>query len=125
MNLALKIVIGLIALLFLVMGGGLLIDPASATAQFGLESTGVVGLSTLRGDLAGMFLASALMLALGLVRGNTTWVLAVAVLMALIAFGRLVGFVADGADPATVTAFVAELVIVALLYLGHRRLSNA
>ena len=124
MNIALKIVIGLLALLFLFMGGGLLIDPASRVTQFGLESTSVVGLSTLRGDLAGLFLASAAMLVLGLVRGNTTWLLAVAVLMVLIAFGRLVGFVADGSDQATVTAFVAELIIVAVLVFADRRLGK-
>ncbi|MCZ6658166.1 MAG: hypothetical protein O7C67_12780 [Gammaproteobacteria bacterium] len=45
--------------------------------------------------------------------------------MALIGFGRLVGFVSDGTDQATVIAFVAELVFVALLYLGHRRLRDA
>ena len=64
------------------------------------------------------------MLVLGVVRGNTTWFLAVAVLMGLIAFGRLVGFAVDGTDQATVTAFVAELIIIAVLVFADRKLGQ-
>jgi hypothetical protein len=122
LNIALKVIVGLVALLFAFMGTGLVFGPETASAQYGLEATGAVGFSTLRGDFGGMFFAAAVMLVLGLWRGNTVWFLAVAVLMIAIALGRVVGFAVEGAVGQTITPLVAELVIAAVLYAAHVRL---
>ncbi|MEZ5550571.1 MAG: DUF4345 family protein [Pseudomonadales bacterium] len=121
MLLTMKILVGLIALLFLSMGGNLLLNPGEAAASFALTPVGEAGLNTLRSDFAGLFLASCLFLILGLVQGRGVWLQVVAILMLLIAAGRLLGFVVDGAPvPANIQAFVAEIVIAAILLVTDR-----
>ncbi len=122
MAIAFKVLIGLLAALFLYMAFGMIFTPVAASGSLGIEALDLTGMSTLRGDVGGMFLACGVMLVLGLVRNNTLWFLPVALLMATIALGRLVGFAAEGVSSTAMTNFVAELVIIAVLMLAHRRL---
>ena len=96
MNRALQIIIGVLAALLLAQALWMVFDPRVTVDAMAIEATNgnLLGLSTLRADVAGLFLGMGLMLALGLWQRNSTWFLAVAVLMGTIAFGRLVGFVA-------------------------------
>jgi hypothetical protein len=124
MTLALKIVSGLFALLFLSMGVGFMFDPSGSAVGVGLEPLGELGLNTLRGDMGGMFLASTALIGLGIFLKKSDWLLAVAVLMLLIAAGRVIGFAVDGnpAQPALM-AFGFEIVIAAVLFATSRRLT--
>ncbi len=122
MKIALKIVVGLIAVLLLIGGVSAVIDPSSAATSMGVTPEGILGLSTLRGDIGGMFVTGTVLLVLGIVRGQTLWFLAVAVLMGMIALGRLVGFVVDGVESSVLTPFVFEVVFVVLLVFAHRQL---
>ena len=121
----LKIVVGLIALMLGVLGMNAVIDPAAVAAQFGLTSDGIVGLSTLRSDLGGMFITSAVMLILGIFRGQTLWFLAVALLMGVIALGRGIGFFIDGYHQSLLAPFLSEIVFVVVLVVAHRQLKMA
>ncbi len=124
MQIAIKVVVGLIALLLLVMGFNLMFDPADSALGFNVTPIGIDGLSTLRADLGGMFLASAVLLVLGLVQQKAQWFYAVAILMGLIALGRLIGFVLDGGpSDVTLPAFIAELVFVAILTFAGLKLT--
>ena len=124
MKIALKIVVGVISLLLLFLGLGAVIEPSVSATQFGLTPNGIVGLSTLRSDIGGMFVTGGVLLALGLVRGQTLWFLAVALLMGFIALGRLVGFVVDGFDQRLLMPFISEIVFVVVLVVAHRQLST-
>ena len=124
MKIALKIVVGVISLLLLFLGLGAVIEPSVSATQFGLTPNGIVGLSTLRSDIGGMFVTGGVLLALGLVRRQTLWFLAVALLMGFIALGRLVGFVVDGFDQRLLMPFIFELVFVVVLVVAHRQLST-
>ena len=124
MQIAIKVVVGLIALLLLVMAFNLMFDPADSALGFNVTPIGIDGLSTLRGDLGGMFLASAVLLVLGLVQQKAQWFYAVAILMGLIALGRLIGFVLDGGpSDVTLPAFIVELVFVAILTFAGLKLT--
>ena len=127
MNRALQIIIGVLAALLLAQALWMVFDPQVTVDAMAIEATNgnLLGLSTLRADVAGLFLGMGLMLALGLWQRNSTWFLAVAVLMGTIAFGRLVGFVADGVTGTAVTNFVIEIVAIGLMWLAHRQLSQA
>ena len=57
-------------LFFLVLGLMFLFSPGGQTAQFALLPSGNAGLSTIRGDMAGLFLGMALFSFLGAVRGR-------------------------------------------------------
>ncbi len=124
MVLALKIVSGLFALLFLFMGAGFMFDPAESATGVGLSPLAELGLNTLRGDMGGMFLASTALIALGLFLGKGDWLMAVAVLMLFIAAGRLIGFAVDGnpTEP-TLIAFGFEIVIAGVLFATSRTLA--
>ncbi len=123
MVLALRLVVGAFALLFLFMGAGFLLDPLGSATGLSVTPEGVHGLNTLRGDMAGLFIGSALLLGLGVIRRQAAWLLAVALLMVVIALGRVVGFVVDG-TPAqeTLVAFGFEVVIAGVLLLAARKL---
>lgn len=123
MDLTLKIIAGLFALLFIFMGAGFMLDPAANAANLAVTPLGEHGLNTLRGDLGGLFLASAALILLGVIQNKGEWLVAVAVLMLFIAAGRLIGFVVDG-NPvqATLVAFGFEIVIAAVLIFAGRRM---
>lgn len=126
MTMALKIVSGLFALLFLFMGAGFVLDPFGSAPSVGLNPLTEHGLNTLRGDLGGLFLASTALIGLGLFFRKGEWLLAVAVLMLFIAAGRVIGFLVDGnpAQPALV-AFGFEIVIAGVLIATSRRLARS
>jgi uncharacterized membrane protein YphA (DoxX/SURF4 family) len=121
MDLALRIIVGAFALLFIFMGVGFLFDPAGSAANVAVTPIGEPGLNTLRGDMAGLFLGSAVLLLIGIFRRRGEWLLAVAVLMVAIAVGRVVGFALDGnPTPTTLAAFGFEVVIAAVLLVAAR-----
>ena len=124
MDLALRILIGLFTLLFLAMGLNLMLAPVAGAEGLAVTPIGEHGLNTLRGDMGGMFVGCGPLLLLGLVRRKSEWFFAVALLMALIAIGRVLGFVIDGNPSSpTLTAFGFEVVIAAILVLAGRRLA--
>lgn len=127
MQIAIKVVVGLIGLLLLFMGINLMfIDPAAAAEGFNVTPIGPDGLNTLRGDLGGMFVTAGVLLALGIVQQKAQWFYAVAILMGVIALGRLVGFVVDGGPgDATLPAFISELVFVAILTFAGMKIVPA
>ena len=112
----------LFALLFLLMGASILLDPNGGAAQFSVQPIGTDGLNTIRGDLGGLFLGCGVLLVLGVLRSEAIWLNAVAIFMLVIAAGRLLGFIVDGSpSSATLTAFGFELAYaVILLFCGKR-----
>ncbi len=126
MDLTLKIIVGLFVLFFLVTGASLMFASMPSTDAFAITAIGADGLSTVRGDIGGIFLTSAALLVLGLVQRRSEWFLAAAMLLALIATGRLVGFVLDGSPGAVpLLYFVSELIIAVVLVIASRRLGRA
>ncbi|MEM1434932.1 MAG: DUF4345 family protein [Pseudomonadota bacterium] len=110
-----QFLIGAFALLFLFMGIGFVMNPVQAGGGIGLEAMTPEGMNALRGDLSGLFLASAGLLIWALVRPNPYYLRAVAVLMLAIAAGRVTGFVTDPLANDSLIAFVVELVTAAVL----------
>ena len=117
MRLALNILVVVVGLLMLVLGVQWLTDPTAAAARLGIALHGADAFSTARGDMAGMFIGGALMALFGLLTRNNAWLLALALMLALIAAGRVVGFYLDGPATLSVQAFFAELVMAAVLVL--------
>jgi len=84
-----------------------------------IRPQGAPGLNTVGGALGGLFVASATMLGLGLATGQTLWFLAVAVIMASVIFGRLVGIVFDGFHKDDLPPLAIEAVITGGLVAAH------
>lgn len=118
-TLALKIVAGLFCVPLFIFGIKSMFKPTSVVEDIALEPQGRAGLSSIRGVFGAMFLASVLMIAIGLATATTAWFLPVAVVMAVAGFGRVVGIVRDGHDKAVIKPTVIEFVIAAVLVAAH------
>ena len=122
MNKVIRILIALLCLPLLGLGLAAMFNPVGMGPEFAVEPQSIHALNTIRGNLGGLLLSAALITVIGLWCNNTTWFLATAVIMGTVAFGRLIGFVFDGVDMATVPAFVIELVIIGVMVLAYQKL---
>ncbi len=124
MVLAMRIAVGLIGVFFLVMGMRFMVEPEAMAAQFFIDPLGFAGLSTVRGDIGGAFLAVATLIFLGLGTGVGTWLRAAAILIGAFAFGRALGFLLDRSlDADVLLPFSLEVAFVVLILIANRRLT--
>ena len=123
MELALQILVGLATVMLLGLGTMSMFAPRRMVKNFAIEPIGTAGLSTIRSVIGGLFIASVAMLAFGLTTGQTLGFVAVALLLGVVAFGRIVGILTDGFDKAVVPPLVVELVIIGVLLAAHAQLS--
>ncbi len=123
MELTLQILVGLATLMLLGLGTMSMFAPRRMVKNFAIEPIGTAGLSTIRSVIGGLFIASVAMLGFGLATGHTLGFVAVALLLGVVAFGRIVGIVTDGFDKAVVPPLVVELVIIGVLLAAHGQLN--
>ncbi|WP_170333347.1 DUF4345 family protein [Ruegeria arenilitoris] len=123
METTLNILVVLATLMLAGLGLTSMFAPRRMVANFAIEPVGTAGLSTIRSVVGGLFLASVALLVIGLTTGQTQGYLAVAILMGVVAIGRIVGILADGFDKAVLPPLLAELVIMAVLITAHSQLS--
>jgi hypothetical protein len=119
MDLFLQGLVGLFCLPLTALGLKSMFAPVSMLDDLGIEAPGPVGLNTVRGVVGGLFLGSVALLVAGLALQQTAFFVAVAVVMAVTAIGRVVGVVADGFDKAVVRPIVVEVVIAVVLVAAH------
>jgi len=96
--------------------------PKSMFEILAVEPQGGAGLNTIRGFLGGLFIGSSIVLATGLVTGNTTFFLAVAMTMSVVVIGRCIGIAMDGFEKKVVSPLVAEIVMVAVFIVAYMNL---
>ncbi|MGI9598338.1 MAG: DUF4345 family protein [Acidimicrobiales bacterium] len=123
MNTLMQIVVGILAIPLAALGIRSMFFPTNMGAAVGLTPEGIPGLSEIRSVLGGLFLASVAMIITGLATDDTTWFIAVAIVMAAAAFGRLVSIGTDGLTQAVLPPLVIEALIGGLLVLGHYTLN--
>lgn len=119
------VLVALYALLFAVLALGFWAAPEIAAQRLHLEAVGAAGLSTLRGDLGGLFLALAGLSAVGLFRRQRLLLLTAAAVLAAIVAGRLIGFILTGVSSEAFAPLVVEVVGAAVLILHARGLPGA
>jgi len=119
MDILLQILVGLATVMLLGLGTMSMFAPRRMLKNFALEPIGVAGLSTVRSVVGGLFLTSVLLLSYGLASGQTEGFLVIALLMGVVAVGRVVGLIADGFDKAVIPPLIVELVIIAVLVSAH------
>lgn len=118
MDYALPILTGLVTLMLTGLGVMSMFAPRKMLENFAVEPKGAAGLNTIRSVIGGMFLASVALLLIGQITGRTDAYVAVAILMLVIAFGRIIGNLADGFAKSTVPPLVVEIVIATILLLA-------
>ena len=125
MEKGLKILIVILALLIIVLGLKTMIDPTSMIEKWGMDPIGNTGLNSLRSMFPGILLGGGAMMITGVWKRDTTWFLATALMMAIVAFGRLLSFVLDGFDSSSVPPTVYEIVVVFLMIFAHKKFRDS
>jgi hypothetical protein len=123
MNKALKVIVALPAILFLIIGLRWLVAPAGVAAEFGMPLLEGLGRSTQIGDLAAFFVGGGVMILIGVFTQNKTWLFAPAMLLALTAAFRLVAWQVHGA-PFAAPQIAVEVVVAALLLFAASKIGR-
>jgi len=124
MEMALRIVLRLLALGILLGAVGFIFNPAGMEADFAVRALETHGMGTLRGDLGGTFLMLAIFTFHGSRPGNAAWLAVPLVFMLTVLFGRIVHIVLDGLTDPAIRSTVIELVAIAILEYARRTLAT-
>ena len=117
-----RIVLLGLGVLTLPLAAGFLLAPARVALRLGLEPTGPVGLSTLRGDFFALFLMFGLSAIYASVRNRSDVLIIPMIMIAVIILGRLFSAVVDGSGPEALPLIAVEVVMLAIVFVGYRTL---
>ena len=121
MNVALRAIVLLCGVLFIVTGLRWLLAPAGVAPEFGLVLSTGVGLSSQIGDMSAFFLTLSVCILMGLTTQRAIWYYPPIILLSLTAVGRVLAWLLH--DAALATDLIAPEVLVALILLiASRRL---
>ena len=123
MSIALRAIVLLCGVLFIVTGLRWLLAPAGVAPEFGLALSTGVGLSSQIGDMSAFFLTLGVCILMGLTSQHTIWYYPPIILLSLTAVGRILAWLLH--DAALAMNLIAPEVIVALILLtASRRLAT-
>ena len=111
-----------LGVLTLPLAAGFLLTPARVALRLGLEPTGPVGLSTLRGDFFALFLMFGLSAIFASVRNRSDVLIIPMIMIVVIILGRLFSAVLDGSGPEALPLIAVEVVMLAIVFVGYRTL---
>jgi hypothetical protein len=118
---ALRAIVLLCGVLFIITGLRWLLAPAGVAPEFGLVLSTGVGLSSQIGDMSAFFLTLGVCILMGLITQRAIWYYPPIILLSLTAVGRLLAWLLH--DAALAMNLIAPEVIVALILLiASRRL---
>ena len=120
-NKILRVVTVLPGILFVLIGVGWIIDPASAAAGVGMPMLEGVGRSTQIGDLGAFFLTMGLLILIGVTTLKRVWFYPPMMLLGLAATFRIIAWLVHGAALAG-SMIAVEIIVTALLYVSTIRL---
>ena len=121
MNIALRAIVLLCGVLFIITGLRWLLAPAGVAPEFGLVLSTGVGLSSQVGDMSAFFLTLGVCILMGLTTQRIIWYYPPIILLSLTAVGRVLAWLLH--DAALAIGLIAPEVIVALILLiASRRL---
>ena len=122
-NIAIKLLVLLFGILFLVTGLRWLLAPADIAPDFGLALGSGIGLSSQVGDMSAFFLTLGVCMLMGLTTQRSVWYYPPIILLLLTAVGRVLAWLIH--DAALATQLIAPEVIVSLVLLfASRRLPS-
>jgi len=120
-NIALRAIVLVCGVLFIVTGLRWLLAPAGVAPEFGLVLSTGVGLSSQIGDMSAFFLTLGVCILMGLITQRAIWYYPPIILLSLTAVGLLLAWLLH--DAALAMNLIAPEVIVALILLiASRRL---
>ena len=114
-NTAMRLLVLLFGILFLVTGLRWLLAPAGIAPDFGLALGSGIGLSSQVGDMSAFFLTLGVCMLMGLTTQRSVWYYPPIMLLSLTAVGRILAWLIH--DAALATQLIAPEVIVSLVLL--------
>jgi hypothetical protein len=120
---AIQIFVALPGVMMALQAFGWLTDPKGAAEGLGMPLLDGVARSTQIGDMTSFFVVVSVMVLLGAIRKNATWLGAAAMVLGSAAVFRTTAWMFHGADLA-MQFIVAELVLTAILCFGVYRYSR-
>jgi len=124
MNKALKVILVLAAILFIVNGVRWLVAPAGIAPMFGLDLATGIGLSSQVGDMSAFFLTLGACMLIAVISGRRSWYYPPMMLLGITAIGRILAWLVHGAAFAT-DLILVEVVIAIILLIASRRLPES
>jgi len=122
MQVALRVIVGLLGVVGVLVLLQVWLDPARIAAGLGLVGEGWQGQSALRSEVAGFFGAAGLLSLAGAIRNDRRLLVGPALLVAIALAGRFVTIALDGWSSVVVPSIVAEAVLLAIYLAGYRSL---
>ncbi len=116
--------VGLCGALALVLALGFLARPEMSGARLGLQPDGPLGLSTLRGDMSGLFALIGVFSLTAAWRGQRGYLAAPVFLLTAILIGRGLSALIDGSGAAALDLIAVEILMLGVLGLGLKTLSR-
>jgi len=120
-NIIVKLLVLIPAILFVVMGIRWLVAPAGVAPDFGLTLSDGIGLSSQIGNMAGFFLVLGSCMLIALISEHRSWYYPPIMFLAITALGRIVAWLLHDATLA-VSQIMTEVVVAIILLLASRRL---
>jgi uncharacterized membrane protein YphA (DoxX/SURF4 family) len=120
-NILIKILTVVIAIIFVSSGLQWAVIPAQAGVPLGLVLPEGIGISSMMGDVGGFFMGGGIMVILGLKTKNPTWFHAAAMLAAIAAVYRTIAWAAHDA-PLTTAFIIVEIFMTVVLLLAARNI---
>jgi hypothetical protein len=124
MEKTLRVLLLVLSLPMLVLGLVSMFSAGSVLEKWGVTPVDANGLSTIRSIVGGLLIGSALQIIIGVWKRNSTWLMASAVLMAVIIFGRVVGVVFDGFHSAIIGPTLFEFVAMVLAVFYYKKFGS-
>jgi len=124
MRVVVRGLVGAVGVLGLLLAALFLLRTEPAAAKFGLQALGPLGLASLRADMVGLFGAVGILSLMGAVRDRGDLLLAPLILLGLALAGRTISLLMTGLSPDLIRPMAVEVVLVAILALGHRVLAR-
>lgn len=115
-----RILVGLVALFFIVMGLGFWFSLDSQIVGFAISPDNVLGRASIRADFGGFFLGGGLMAAYAAWKMCRTAAAGAMLLLGLALVGRILSILLDGPAPGGIPPMVVEAVCVAILVWARR-----
>jgi hypothetical protein len=115
----LKILVGLVGVLYMALWIALMLTPQAMVDQFSLVPQGIVGLSSMRANVGVLFFAGSILCFLYAWGGARHWLITASLLTGGAALGRLIGFSMEGVSEQAMTGFVFECVILVIFSLAY------
>ena len=121
MSIALRAIVLLCGVLFIVTGLRWLLAPAGVAPEFGLVLSTGVGLSSQIGDMSAFFLTLGVCILMGLITQRAIWYYPPIILLSLTAVGRLLAWLLHDAALA-MNLITPEVIVALILLIASRRL---